>query len=659
MATRGGGERRRGRSFWIGLPLAVLGLAAALVAARAAGLPDGFTDSAYVSGLNFPTAIAFTPDGRLLVGEKSGALRVVKNGTLLDAPFVQLSVTDNFERGLVGLAVDPHFAENGYVYVYYTTGPNSKNAPPTPKNRVSRFTAGGDTAVAGSETILLDHIPSDAGIHNAGCLRFGEDGKLYVSIGDGGTFHERSQDLGSLSGKILRLNPDGTIPNDNPFVGQAGKRPEIYCYGFRNPFRFCIRPGTNTLYIGDVGEATWEELDVSTPGGNYGWPLYEGVANQPGFVDPIHAYNHNDRSSSIIGGCFMTNTSWPQGYRGAYYYADFNRDEITRVVVDDSDAVLSTKRFTPASGAADLIEGPDGDLYYASIKTGAVRHIHYSGAANRDPTAAAKADRTAGPLPLTVAFSSAGSKDPDGDRLTYDWDFGDGSPHSSLANPGHTYTVEGTYTARLRVTDGRGGSATSDPITIRAGNAPPVVRILSPKAESLYRAGDTISFSGDITDPEDGPLPAAAYRWVMVFHHDQHTHPFLDFTGIKSGTFVIPRTGETAANTWYEIQLSAVDRRGAPGSAALFILPRRVKLNIKTSPPGLIITLNGRILATPVSVNSVVGFEHMVGAPSPQDRNGKSYTWRAWSDGGAQEHVLRTPAKTKTFTAKFKPSPAE
>ncbi|HZP81651.1 MAG TPA: PQQ-dependent sugar dehydrogenase [Chthonomonadaceae bacterium] len=346
--------------------------------AQTNALPPGFVEEIVVSRLARPTAMAFAPDGRIFICEQqTGKVRVFHNGQLTD--FVTLNVSSNSERGVLGIAFDPRFALNGYVYIYYTTNENSLDPPATPKNRVSRFTAVGDVAAAGSETILLDNIPSDAGNHNGGCLRIGPDDKLYVATGDGGSNHQNSQNLGNLAGKILRLNLDGSVPDDNPFANQTGKRGEIYCYGLRNPFRFCFRPGTNTLYIGDVGETTWEEVDVGQPGGNYGWPNSEGPDNVSGYLAPLYYYNHNGQAAAITGGCFLEGKNYPPYYRGSYFFGDYVQGFLRRLVVTAENQLVQALDFGPADSPVDFAQGPDGDLYYVSILSGTVRRIRYIG----------------------------------------------------------------------------------------------------------------------------------------------------------------------------------------------------------------------------------------------------------------------------------------
>lgn len=339
-------------------------------------LPAGFEETIYASGLTVPTSMAFAPDGRLFVTEKAGALRVVTSeGTLLPTPFVQLDVNTEEERGLLGITFDPNFTDNRFVYVFYST--NDANSI----NRVSRFTASADnpnTVEPGSEQILLDNInpPLAASWHNGGALHFGTDGKLYIAVGESGFFPQKAQDPTNLQGKILRINSDGSIPNDNPFVGQAGARGEIWALGFRNPYTFAVNPVDGRIFVNDVGEDSFEEINDLQGGGNYGWPNAEGSDNgNPNFIDPIHAYAHNGQSAAITGGVFALTNAYPAGFQG-YFYSDYLRGFI-RIL----DPVTHQPRefATAAPSPVDLDVAPDGTLMYLSLLTGQVRRIQHTG----------------------------------------------------------------------------------------------------------------------------------------------------------------------------------------------------------------------------------------------------------------------------------------
>lgn len=334
---------------------------------QAATLPTGFTETP-ITGIASPTAMEIAPDGRIFVCEQGGRLRVIKNGALLPAPFLTLSVDSSGERGLLGIAFDPQFGVlNNFIYVYYTV-------PSTPRhNRVSRFTANGDVAVAGSEAVILelDNL-SSATNHNGGAIHFGPDGKLYVAVGENAT-PSNSQTLSNRLGKMLRINSDGSIPNNNPFFNTAsGANRSIWALGLRNPFTFAFQPGTGRMFINDVGQSTWEEINDGVSGSNYGWPTSEGPTSNASFRSPLFSYQHGGGSTSgcaIAGGAFYNplNVQFPSSFAGKYFFADLCSGWI--------------RTFDPSTGTAgdfasgivqpvDLKVGADGSLYYLSINFG-------------------------------------------------------------------------------------------------------------------------------------------------------------------------------------------------------------------------------------------------------------------------------------------------
>ncbi|HLA77302.1 MAG TPA: PQQ-dependent sugar dehydrogenase [Vicinamibacteria bacterium] len=339
----------------------------------AANLPPGFVETQIATGISSPTAMDFAPDGRLFVCQQTGRLRVIKNGALLAADFVTLSVNSSGERGLLGVAFDPNFAVNQYVYVYYTV-------PTSPiHNRVSRFTASGDVAVPGSELIILelDNL-SGATNHNGGAIHFGPDGKLYVAVGDNAS-GSNSQTLTNRLGKILRINADGTIPTDNPFYLTAtGANRAIWNLGLRNPFTFGFHPTSGRMFINDVGSGTWEEIDDGLAGANYGWPNYEGGGAPPPYVNPLYAYHHssgNPTGCAIVGGAFYNSATghYPPDFGGDYFFADLCEGWIWRY---DNAAATITEFATTISSPVDLKIGPfDGDLYYLAIGSGRVFRV--------------------------------------------------------------------------------------------------------------------------------------------------------------------------------------------------------------------------------------------------------------------------------------------
>jgi glucose/arabinose dehydrogenase len=307
--------------------------------------------------------MAFAPDGRLFVCLQDGQLRVIKDGALLPTPFASLSVTLASERGLLGIAFDPDFSANHFVYVYYTTSTTPIH------NRISRLTASGDVAAAGSETVVvdLDNL-SSATNHNGGAIHFGPDGKLYAAVGENGNA-ANAQTLNNRLGKILRINSDGTIPTDNPFFNTAtGANRAIWALGLRNPFTFGFQPGTGRMFINDVGGGTWEEINDGIAGSNYGWPGCEGACSPPNanFRDPLFQYGHGSSATTgcaIVGAAFYDPpvNQFPSSYLGKFFFADLCSGWIR---LFDPAAGTASAFATGISQPVDLQVGPDGCLYY-------------------------------------------------------------------------------------------------------------------------------------------------------------------------------------------------------------------------------------------------------------------------------------------------------
>jgi glucose/arabinose dehydrogenase len=364
-------------------------------------LPTGFQETLVAGGLGSPTAMATAPDGRIFITAQSGDLRVVKNGALLSTPFLHVDVDSSGERGLLGVAFDPNFGVNHFLYVYYTVPGTGVH------NRVSRFTADAanpEVAAAGSEKDILDLDPlSTATNHNGGAIHFGSDGKLYVAVGENANA-ANSQTLGNLLGKVLRLDVSQItasdpadsaklIPPDNPFVGRAaGIDQLIYALGFRNPFTFAVQPGSGIIFVNDVGEDTWEEIDRLTAGGNFGWNKSEGFAATvppaglgPGtYQDPQLSYNHRGGPAgggiAIVGGAFYNPPAgaaspFPAAYVGKYFYADLGGNWIRvfdpthpgSLTVPDTSSGFATGTV---GNPVDIAVAADGGLYYLARGSG-------------------------------------------------------------------------------------------------------------------------------------------------------------------------------------------------------------------------------------------------------------------------------------------------
>jgi len=672
-------------------------------------------------------------------------------------------VDDYWDRGLLGLALPPNFPASPYVYVLYTydapiggTAPTWNDGCPTPPGpttdgcvvsaRVSRLQISGNV-MTGSEQVLVNGWCQQFPSHSIGTLLFGRDGYLYAGSGDGASFNNvdygqyganyagdqanpcadppgvagtalsppgaeggalRSQSVrrtdgpATLDGAVLRIDPaTGAGVPGNPFYSSPDANARrIVAYGLRNPFRFTQRPGTDELWIGDVGWNTWEEIDrvvspTSATASNFGWPCYEGASPQSGYqgaglnlcsslysapgsvIGPYYTYNHSacvvnytgchTGGSSITGVAFYQGGSYPAQYNGALFFADHTRNEIWAMLpgtngLPDPSQLQSFVGVDATGGAAghpvDLKTGPGGDLFYVDMDDGTVHRITYT-AANQPPTAVVTASPANGPVPLTASFDGTGSSDPEGKPLSYSWDLNGDGTFGDATGPtaSYTYTTAGIYHPSLRVTDDQGASDTAS-VTVTAGNTAPIAVIDSPPPSLTWKVGDTISFSGHATDAQDGTLPAQALKWSLILHHcftptDCHTHLIQTFTG-ASGSFTAP---DHEYPCWLEVQLTATDSGGLTSTTSVRLNPKTVALTFKTNPGGLVLSdlvVNEAPRTTPFSVTVVVGSANSVSAPSPQQFNKSTYNFTSWSDGGPQSHTITAPAANTTYTATYR-----
>ncbi|MBN1247761.1 MAG: PQQ-dependent sugar dehydrogenase, partial [Anaerolineae bacterium] len=603
-----------------------------------------FTTERVLGGLAQPTAIDWAPDGRMFIAHQSGLVLVTDGGT--PTTFVDISdeVNNNWNRGLIGIAVHPKFPTEPYVYLLYTYDPPGLPGPDGAVDgkdgngaRVSRllrveadpaegYNAAlpatvpdarrvllgknstlanlGDPADAGGDlgtnpactspggSAITDCLPSEGPSHSVGAVVFGRDGNLWVTNGEGAPYITpdyragRAQDVDSLGGKVLRIDPDtGEGLPDNPFYNgdPTRNRSRVWAMGLRNPFRVALHPEQNVLYVGDVGWFAWEELNYGGEGYNFGWPCYEGGASgnlqhalyntyagtaaycQPlydaepnnGIEAPAYAYQ-NIAGAAIVAGDFYTGTRYPARYQNALFIADYDKRTITTLTFDDAGATanLFLENVSALGGPVDLRLGPDGYLYYVALNPdpageSEIRRVLYTSA----PTVEINAAPRYGNAPLDVQFSSTLSGEAEAGTLAYAWTFGDGGT-SAETDPLYRYENDGTYTSVLTVTTPQGKSS-HDQIAIVVGNSPPAVTIDTPVTGTTYTISTTLAFNGSATDPDTGPVPAAALRWRAQWFYNGHLHPaFFSLDGQASGSFTVPAHND---NTSMFLCLTAVD----------------------------------------------------------------------------------------------------
>jgi glucose/arabinose dehydrogenase/PKD repeat protein len=625
-------------------------------------------------------SLAVLPDRSVIHTARDGTVRVTDAAGNTKVAG-KLNVYTHDEEGLQGVAADPGFATNRYVWLYFsprlstpdgdapTNGTQAQFDQWKGELHLSRFTLNSDNTLnLASEKVVLT-VANDRGqcCHVGGDIDFDAAGNLYLTTGDDtnpfesnayAPIDERTDrnpqfdaqrsaaNTNDLRGKLLRIHPqpDGTytIPSGNLFApGTAKTRPEIYGMGFRNPFRMSVDKATGIVYLGDYGPDAGGpdpnrgpggqvEFDRVTSAGNFGWPYCTGTnttaetyneytfpsgpslakyncaggptnnsfrntglttlpAAKPSWIryggEAGSPPEFGGGSESPMGGpvyrynaALNSSVKFPQSLDGRFFAGEYGRQWIKAIQVN-ADGTPGDIGAFPWTGTQvmDMAFGPDGALYVLDYGTGsdnqALWRIEYVGATNRNPIAKASANKTSGPSPLAVTFSSAGSSDPEGGALTYSWNFGDGGT-STAANPSHTYTANGTYTPTLTVRDPQGLTGTAS-LVVSVGNTAPTVTLTQPVDGQLFSFGDTVPFQVTVTDPEDGAIDCTKVTVTYFLGHDQHRHQITSKTGC-SGSIAVPTDGEhdAAANIYGVFEASYTDKGGLTSVSTRTLQPR-------------------------------------------------------------------------------------
>jgi glucose/arabinose dehydrogenase len=779
--------------------LAAACVAAAALSAPTAGasqLPSGFRDQVVFSGLQEPTAIRFAPGGPIYVAEKTGIILAYSGiGDSTPTIFADLrtEANDSFDRGILGLAVDPGFPAKPYVYALYTYD-HILGAPPgeVPKwgkadqsgdgcdekpsgtgvdacpvsGRLVRLTAdaagGYEQAVTSGgrpvEKTLVESWCSQFSSHSVGDLQFGPEGALYASGGEGADANNvdygklgwpsknecgdppvgiggnqtppsaeggalRSQDARTpfnplainpdptgLGGSLIRIDPEtGKGWPGNPMAASVDENEQrIVGYGFRNPFRFSIQPGTGELFVGNVGWNNYEEIDRFKPSSaayNSGWPCYEGPSAQSSYqglgltlcknlyaepsatTAPFFYYSHGagvfagdscprQDGSAVSGNVVYGGDAFPAEYDGAYFFADSVRGCIYVMKADEDGEPdpTTTSAFLSKGGrypGIDLEVGPEGDLYYVSLfnenvpgdefGAGAVHRISYGLNA---PVAVLTATPNAGKAPLQSELDASASSDPNGKALSFAWDLdGDGS-FETVGQSKRSVILNGNSNVELavRVTNSSAESAVAK-VTLYPGDTPPVPVIEEPDETLAWHVGQAIHFKGAATDPEEGELEAAQLFWETRLYHcpqsasDCHVHPLQPFPGTASGILQAPDHDYPSR---IELTLNAVDSRGLAASESIQLLPSEVDLQLATDPPGLTLAAGVLSKPAPFTLAAIEDATVTLSAALTQQLGDRTYTWHGWSDGGERVHSVTAgtaPGYTAIYSTPFEAPP--
>lgn len=603
--------------------------------------------------------MTMAPDGRIFILEKDGRVLVVENDVLLPDPLIELAVDYEDERGLGGIALDPDFETNQFIYLYYTV-------PGQEHNRVSRFTANGNSIEEDSEMVLLDLDVLQGSVHNGGAMAFGPDGTLFIATGDG-AYSANAQDLNSHLGKILRINKDGSIPTDNPFYEELNdSNRAIWALGLRNPFSMAIDPVSGIFLVNDVGQSGWEEVNKIVKGKNYGWPLLEGKNRKnkeepENYQEPLYDYDHTV-GCSIIGAAFYSPEaySFPDNYHGKYFFGDYCKGFI-KVLDPENGEELETFATDIARPLA-FVVAPDGSFYYlergnsggnTSANRGALVKVSWTG--DLSPHISTQPVSQEVSVGEDVTFSvEAGGQEP----LTYQW-FRNNErmedQHAEVITLREVGLEEDGSRFYVEVSN-EFGSLHSDTVFLSVTeNTPPQV-VIEQVSPDPYKAGDTIRVSGYAVDAEDGDLPASSLSWRINFHHDDHHHPALEsLEGVDTAAYIIPRVGETSDNVWYRVHLQATDSHGRQESVYQDIFPLKSDFEVQSQPEGLTIYLDGAPQTTPNTTTGVVGVRRSLTAPAAQEAEEILYFFDQWSNGSEELEIsFNVPEENSSWVAIYR-----
>lgn len=676
---------------WLLIAATTASLSSTAVAQPLINLPTNFTATVWADHLELPVDIEFLPSGDIFVAEKGVGLDVdgISKVKLLPAdqgpPITILTLSTNsyWDSGLIGLVLDPDFANNGYFYVLYSTGEKALNWVGESSLRLSRFTyhAEFQAVPPASELILLDNLGWEKW-HHGGGLAFDEQGYLYIGIGDMEKYGD-AQNLLSKRGKILRIKPTAAgyeIPADNPYLYNPLAPPELYAVGFRNPFRMSYNMATAELLVADVGHGTWEEINVVESGRNYGWSVREGpcpkgqyqpCAPTPGlYTKPLYNFPHIiGEGSAITGLTYYSGLSFPADYRRKLFFADYSKNTLEWIDPQAAGDLVATPFASNLNSPVD-VEYAYGKLYVVSIETGQIIEIAYQEDGQALFDVRLTAAQTLGPPPLAINFVAEGVND-DTEIWRYHWEFGDGSAPQTTnsAAVSHTYTAEGVYTAVVQVTGSGGSQSLKSTLTVVVYNGEiPELHLTNLDDNGRmhsYHAGDQIKYEVVRPSGTSDLHPETPYTWTIDLVHNQHRHFLVRGHAAESGTFTIPTETHGSTDIFYRFTLTMHTADGREIPVTRLLSPELVSLQLMADPSPIPLKIDGVIQQTPYTFPAIIGEERQLQAEESLLFADGVYQFSNWEQnrpdqaeppvvfGGQPLQSITVPTQPTSYTARY------
>jgi glucose/arabinose dehydrogenase len=591
-------------------------------------LPEGFIIEVFASGIEQPVCLVEAPDGRIFVAERTGKIRIIQNGELLENPFYEVQTETPGERGVTGIVLHPDFETNGFLYIHYTIVDSNQNA-------VIRVTAAGNSAPENSQEQIFLLDPMWASWHNGGSMFFDDENFLFIGVGDGTGWQAAEQTTTTL-GKILRLHDDGSIPIDNPFFDSTdGNNRAIWAIGVRNPYTMARQNSSGRIFFNDVGNNLWEEINELIEGAHYGWgniegPIQAGQVAPPEYQDPLYAYDHS-QGCAVVGSDFYEplTLAFPESYFGKYFFMDYCQGTIYTM----DPATYDISSFVEGLQLSNfLCVSNDGSLLVSEIYNNRILKISYAGDGSPYIIEQPLNVETVPGESYGFAVNAAGS-----DPLSYQW-YKNGLPIDNasasfiqfddvlLSDDGDQYhcTVSNVL-----------GTLSSDTVLLTViDESRPEIVMISPLPESTYQAGDTLWFEAIAMDLEDGQIAAENFTWNLFFHHNVHLHPALtNITGVQSGYYVIPNAGETAIDVWFEVIVKVEDSAGLEQSASVEVHPQIAQFSVQSSAVDFTFSLDGASKQSGQGISSVAGLIRSIELPEFVIQSNQLFQFQDWGNG--------------------------